>query len=324
MFHHLSEDATSMIISTHYQASDTKHRLANGISSPVCLLLVEEFTHTFYLLVMELENHEECCHRSWVELSQILNLSDTLHKRWWKLLVAYFGEEQRYYHTFEHLHELLLLTGKHKHLISNYPVMLLSIFFHDIVYNPQSSHNEDDSNDVFLQFVIDCNSQLVSRLTLPVFDIIKMTKTHKIPVNADFDMQFFSDIDMGILGSDTKRYEKYAAQIRMEYSFVEFNTFCTRRSDFLLSCLSTDEPMFATDMFRKERGDQALDNIAWEHKLLKTFQCPIVSWKKGNTGDITSSRMKDTSTEKKLGCCGMAHGTLMLHVFLTVALVFPF
>lgn len=293
---------------------------------------------------MEVKPHEEVhCHASWLEVAQILNLSDSTRNKWWSLLVDYFHEQRRHYHTFEHLYELLILTQKHKHLITNYPVILLSIFFHDIVYNPQSPFNEEDSNDVFLQFVMECNSQQVSSISNQVFAIIQMTKSHKLPPSADFDTQFFSDIDMGILGSNSTRYAKYAAQIRLEYNFVEFNAFCTKRSDFLSSCLSSDQPIFSTDLFQQERGQQALDNIAWEHNLLKTFQCPVELWKqrrKGynetdtnadnsdNAGDGyeptakaegVASRERETETEKAIPVCSQIQ--LLLHVLVTTAVI---
>ena len=70
---------------------------------------------------------------------------------------------------------------------------------------------------MFLKFVVDCNNQNVSKNCNKVFEIIAMTKKHNVPPNADIDMKFFSDIDMAILGSNQKRYEKYSAQIRLEY-----------------------------------------------------------------------------------------------------------
>mmetsp|Transcript_15680 Transcript_15680/g.26139 ORF Transcript_15680/g.26139 Transcript_15680/m.26139 type:complete len:275 (-) Transcript_15680:197-1021(-) len=227
---------------------------------------------------------EKRCHTAWRELSDILHLSKSLSNKWWGVLQAYFKEEQRHYHTFEHLTELLQFTQNYKHLITNYPVILLAIFFHDIVYNPQSGFNEEDSNDIFLQFVIDCNSKDVSQYATKVFAIIKMTKSHKLPPDADFDMKFFSDIDMAILGSPSERYHKYAAQIRLEFSFVEFNTFCIKRSVFLQSCLSSDQPMFSTEMIQTACGQRARDNIAWEHGLLNAFQCPVKSWEAENGG----------------------------------------
>jgi hypothetical protein len=163
----------------------------------------------------------------------------------------------------------------------------------------------------------------VSPLTNQVFALIEMTKSHKIPSNADFDMQFFSDIDMGILGSTTNRYKKYAAQIRLEFNFVEFKTFCTKRSDFLLSCLATDQPIFGTDLFQQERGQQALQNIAWEHSLLKSFQCPVKLYNQSNDSDIATARKTITTTKSSDGCGGMVHSQLLLHIFMTVVLVFP-
>ena len=252
-------------------------------------------------MMTELTNSaEEYCRGAWVEVAQMLNFSDSLREKWWCLLVRYFREDQRHYHTFEHLYELLLLAHEHKHLITNYPVILLAIFFHDIVYNPQSPFNEEDSNDVFLQFVGECNTQQVSSLSNQVFAIIQMTKSHKLPTEANFDMQFFSDIDMAVLGSNSARYAKYAAQIRLEYNFVEFNTFCSKRADFLSSCLSSAQPLFATELFQRERGQQARDNIAWEHDLLQSCHCPVQLWKESNPR-VTLSSSSDRSSGRSRG-----------------------
>jgi predicted metal-dependent HD superfamily phosphohydrolase len=251
--------------------------------------------------------HEDFCRSAWLAVTELLDLSEPLTERWWRILVDFFREEQRHYHTFEHIHELLKLSEMHKSLISNYSAIMMSIFFHDIVYNPRSSSNEDDSNDIFLQFVIDCNNPIVSRLSNTVFAMIEMTKNHQIPVNADFDMQFFSDIDMGILGSNMTRYQQYAGQIRLEYNFVEFKTFCTKRSAFLQSCLSSGQPMFATKMFQDERGEQVLINIAWEYNLLKLFQCPV---------EALALQSSNTLVEK------CKKFPLSLHLLATAAFVF--
>jgi predicted metal-dependent HD superfamily phosphohydrolase len=277
---------------------------------------------------------EQHCHHSWQQLTHSLALAPSLSDKWWRVLAAYFHESQRHYHTFQHLHELLLFAehqylhqqqyqqqqGQSMHLIADYTVIQLAIFFHDIVYNPQSAFNEEDSNDVFLQFVAECNSQPLSHCATKVFAITKMTKSHKMPDNADFNMKFFSDIDMAILGSSRKRYQKYAAQIRLEYSFVEFNTYCIKRSEFLQSCLSSDVPTYFTEKFHKECGDRVKENIAWEHNLLKSFQCPIEYWNAENDDKLQSS---DVSKNQKVCCGGKSRVWLMCQILVTVALFLP-
>lgn len=211
-----------------------------------------------------------------MELSHQLELLPSITQRWWRILTNYFEEESRHYHTFQHISELVELTEIHRHMIQNIPAVMLAIFFHDIVYNPKSSFNEDDSNDIFLQFVVECNSCNVSKHSNLVFSMIDMTKRHVMSDDEyNFDMKFFRDIDMAILGSDKVRYAEYAAQVRQEYMFVDFKTYCLKRSEFLESCLSSTSPLFCTELFLFEKGKRALSNIRWECDMLRRYQCPV-------------------------------------------------
>ncbi len=125
-----------------------------------------------------------------------------------------YSEPHRYYHTLEHIMEMLNMINffqPTKHLV-------LSCFFHDLIYDPMSSTNEEDSADHCKQFL--------HALSFEPTDIehcvqlILSTKKH-VPFNSSIESHIFLDSDLSILGAEPKRYDQYASQIRKEYSHVE-------------------------------------------------------------------------------------------------------
>ena len=58
-----------------------------------------------------------------------------------------YNEHHRYYHTIDHIHYLLDFFEK-KNLLNDHELFLTAIF-HDAVYDPKSSANEEDSAVLF-------------------------------------------------------------------------------------------------------------------------------------------------------------------------------
>ena len=70
-----------------------------------------------------------------------------------KLLVTHYGESQRHYHTLGHIEECLLQYDRYAESLGvnktedsqhrrDKCIIILAIFYHDIVYDPKSSMNE--------------------------------------------------------------------------------------------------------------------------------------------------------------------------------------
>jgi phosphopantetheine adenylyltransferase/predicted metal-dependent HD superfamily phosphohydrolase len=156
---------------------------------------------------------------------------------WWsKLRDSYCLKPWKYYHTLRHVSELLDLA---KLQFGEAPPieLLLSIWFHDVVYDPRSYSNEDNSLELFNQFVSDCpraeklDIESISRAILA-------TKAHTSALCESSVMDhpwigYFLEMDLAILGGDRPRYEEYASDIRREYFFLNDSEFSMGRRAFL-------------------------------------------------------------------------------------------
>ena len=152
---------------------------------------------------------------------------------------------------------------------SQYVPMVLATFFHDVVYNPKSSTNEKDSAILFEEFAKEMF--LETSLSSDVVTMIHATEKHQIiPVN-DPTMQtaqeYFLDIDMAVLGKKSHAYLVYASLIRKEYSFVEHDTYCSKRTEILESFL--EKTIYKSKLFQSTVEDQAKQNLQQEIDLLK-------------------------------------------------------
>jgi predicted metal-dependent HD superfamily phosphohydrolase len=193
----------------------------------------------------------------------------------------------------EHINALLQQSKNHATILSNKLAVDLAIFFHDIIYDPFSKTNEEDSADLFVETL---SPHIDPDLCEKVCQYIIATKKHEVSHMGDNDLKLFIDMDMSILGVEPDQYEKYARQIRQEYQHVPQADYCRGRATVLESFLlqadqsssvttgkcgeKTNETppeartntkfIFATEIFRREREEQARMNLQWECEILKT------------------------------------------------------
>ena len=192
---------------------------------------------------------------------------------WFQRIYKQHNEDGRYYHTAVHLKEMLdyidILYSSNTISSSQYVPMVLATFFHDVVYNPKSGTNEKDSAILFEEFAKD-----VSLETTPSSNVVTMihaTEKHQIIPMNDPKMQmaqeYFLDIDMSVLGKKSHAYLVYASLIRKEYSFVEHDTYCSKRAEILESFL--EKTIYQSKLFQSTIEDQAKKNLQHEIDLLK-------------------------------------------------------
>jgi pantetheine-phosphate adenylyltransferase len=145
----------------------------------------------------------------------------------------------RYYHTLAHINhclKLLKLSGS-DHMISPrvFDCIAAAIWFHDVVYVPGASDNEDKSKDAFLKFSKGLHRDDIKK----VCQLIMVTKSHK--PNPVRDEMWMSDIDMAILGSPEHEFKQYNDNIEYELLNYEDKTglgekFYRGRKNFLMGC----------------------------------------------------------------------------------------
>lgn len=164
------------------------------------------------------------------EISIVSKFENTHAKELIELIFKNYCESHRYYHSLKHISELfskLNLWNLNKKQIQ---ILSMAIIFHDIVYDPKSTNNEELSNELFLQYFEKYeNADRVSKLILA-------TKNHSSsPVGEDPLLDIFLDLDLSILGSAPIEYENYEKNIKEEYNFVPESIFTQKRAEIMKS-----------------------------------------------------------------------------------------
>jgi predicted metal-dependent HD superfamily phosphohydrolase len=159
-------------------------------------------------------------------------------------LVAAYAEPHRCYHTVEHVNEVLKVAGKLADAATDPAAVQLAVWFHDAVYDPWTSDNEERSATLA--------GDLLRPLGVPeatlrhVAAMIRAT-AHTAAGEVDADTAVLLDADLAILGAEERRYARYAADIRREYTWVEESAYRAGRTKILQSFL--DRPR----IYRTER-----------------------------------------------------------------------
>jgi len=137
--------------------------------------------------------------------------------RWSSTIISLYNQSPpRYYHTLGHIDHMLNLFDECKSQLQNHSTIELSIWFHDIIYEPKLNDNEIQSIGLFNQFgqQVNLNSQMKSDVEY----LIQCTISHdiSIPPNnlSQSEVEYFLDFDMAILGEDRRTYETYCNDLR--------------------------------------------------------------------------------------------------------------
>lgn len=183
----------------------------------------------------------------------------------WTELCNFYSEKQRFYHNLRHIEDLYSKFVRYHEYIpaEDCDIVLWAIFYHDIIYNPTSKTNEEDSAALFQQ----CYSTKLPEATVSkVLEYILATKTHShsASTTSDTTLQLFLDLDLSILAAPSARYQEYAREIRLEYQHFEDDAYQQGRSAVLRQFLST--PALFTSPFGKSENWEtvASENIQWE------------------------------------------------------------
>ena len=197
-----------------------------------------------YLTVLE---------KSWFELHQHYQFSEP-QKLFNKLVVAY-SEKQRAYHTVQHLYECLSLLESVRSYLNDVNAVVLALWFHDVIYDPQAKDNELQSSELFEQY-------LAQDLSIGITQKIKrwIVATQKHESTDELDLQFLLDIDLAILASSPARFVAYEQQIQQEYVWVDPEIYSVKRKEVLRYFYQT-EPLYQTEYFQLNFELQAKQNL---------------------------------------------------------------
>jgi predicted metal-dependent HD superfamily phosphohydrolase len=128
-------------------------------------------------------------------------------------LIAAYTAPGRHYHNLAHVEDCLdKLAGVPELSLAERAILTEAIWWHDVVYDPTRSDNEELSARLAEQFVAADIRHEVGRL-------IRLTRTHQVAPGDRLGAILIS-IDLSILGAEPLRYDAYAAAIRKEFAHV--------------------------------------------------------------------------------------------------------
>lgn len=192
----------------------------------------------------------------WTRFSNGYPLQGELSQVLYQRLYRAYTEPHRYYHTMQHIVECLDLFDQVRDQLEDALAVEVTIWFHDIVYQPRCSDNEEQSAKIVQALCV--NFLSVDQLE-KVSAWIKATQKH-LP-SRDSDLQYLLDIDLAILASSAERFQQYHEQIHLEYQWVEADVYLYKRRQ-VLDGFYQKQPIYQSTFFYRKLEQCAKLNLA--------------------------------------------------------------
>ncbi|MFI7015666.1 hypothetical protein [Streptomyces sp. NPDC050164] len=179
-------------------------------------------------------------------------------------LLGRWQEPQRRYHTVGHLTAVLDHIDALEKYAHDPDVVRLAAWFHDAVYLPDRSENEERSARLAERALPEAG--VSAARTAEVARLVRLTVGHD-PADDDPDGQVLCDADLAILASPPSAYAAYTAAVREEYHFVPNDAFRTGRAAILRQLLDLPR-LFRTPYGASEWEATARYNLTAELEML--------------------------------------------------------
>lgn len=160
-------------------------------------------------------------------------ISERLTKLTSEIKIGFFkhkySESHRYYHTMDHIYDLLDKAIKYDALSDD---LFLAILFHDIVYDPIKHDNEELSAEMFKKYF---------PLNDIVYNAILNTQNH---IGSDPVSVMLNELDLSILYGDFISFMNYEDKIFKEYQYVDVKYYKVTRVHFLKDKFKNIKPEY--------------------------------------------------------------------------------
>ena len=204
--------------------------------------------------------------KEWYELASKYTNDSDLVSQYYSEIEKKYSSSNRFYHNLSHIKSMLLEVKKFQNEINDYDSVLFAIWFHDLIYEPNNTDNEEKSAECAKAFLnnLDYEKNRINK----VIDLILRTKDHSNQIlNEDLDAQIFLDCDIIIFASHRKNYLNYAKSVRKEYSSIPDTIYHKGRIKVLESFLNKPY-IFRNKTFQKLYEKKARKNVRFEIKML--------------------------------------------------------
>jgi len=200
----------------------------------------------------------------WKALTQALGHPDAVIQGW-QIITAHYEAPGRFYHNLAHLADLYQWFDLYHAELTNPFCFEMAIWFHDLIYDPLRSDNEQQSARFATGLLRKWRSE-PARIAR-VEQLILATDGHQ-PRSEHPDQPWFLDFDLSVLGSDPKRYDQYAQHIRQEYQMFSDEAYRVGRRQVIERLLER-ERLYLTEAFFAEMENQARENLSREAAQLQ-------------------------------------------------------
>ncbi|WAP56691.1 HD domain-containing protein [Streptomyces sp. S465] len=181
-------------------------------------------------------------------------------------LLSRWAEPQRRYHTTDHLIAVLDRVDELlPHVQAPDPAAIrLAAWFHDAVYLPDRSTNEERSARLAERALTEAG--VPAARTAETVRLVLVTLDHD-PAEGDTNGEVLCDADLAVLAGSPEEYGAYAAAVREEYGFVPDDAFREGRANVLRHLLGLPH-LFRTPVAHTRWEAAARHNMATELELL--------------------------------------------------------
>ncbi|MFI6447934.1 hypothetical protein [Kitasatospora sp. NPDC050543] len=180
-------------------------------------------------------------------------------------LLTRWAEPQRRYHTTDHLRAVLDHVDALAGHADDPDAVRLAAWFHDAVYRPDRSENEERSAALAVRALTEAG--LPADRVERVARLVRLTVSHR-PEPGDRDGEVLCDADLAVLGGEPGAYAAYAAAVREEYAFVPEPDFRAGRAAVLRQLLALPA-LYRTRTARERFDALARTNLAAELERLE-------------------------------------------------------
>jgi predicted metal-dependent HD superfamily phosphohydrolase len=171
-------------------------------------------------------------------------------------LVAAYTEPVRAYHTTEHIRDCLAQFDLSKSAATHPDEIEAAIWFHDAVYLPGSSGNEDRSAELARDVLLE--SGVAAAVADRIAGLVLATRHVSVP--SEPDAALLCDIDLSILGRPPDVFDEFERRIRLEYAWVPEPLYRSARGEIMESFLRR-RSIYQTAFFRERYEAQARENL---------------------------------------------------------------
>ena len=204
----------------------------------------------------------------WIALLKRLGVNEITAQETYHMLVYYYMQPHRHYHTLTHISSGLKEFDDMKGLAANPDELELAWYLHDAIYETWAEDNEHQSAGLARFYITKMMHLPLSTTGIRVYHLILSTH-HRYDPNVLFsDTRLMVDIDLHELGKPTAEFDINSTNIRREYWWMPEQEYRHKGIDFLEHFLKRTD-IYLTPYFRDKYEIQARLNLKAEIEKLQ-------------------------------------------------------